>query len=1123
MVSLRVHLFQSLRAYTAQGSPLELGSPTARSLFAYLLLHRGQATDRRRLAFIFWPRGTESAARRNLRQYLHRIRRALEQVDPDTTLLDANDNYVKINPGSELWLDVDAFRSALRPEARLDELQQAVSLYTGDLLEDIYEEWCQAERQALHRQYIDLLDRLSGLLRQAGRLEEAITTVEKWILTEPYDETAHRRLMELYALKGDRHRAIQHYRQMSNRMADELHTEPLPETQALLEQIQSGNLQSAANEARQIAPKQPVSIGQGQTPFIGRQAELDLIEGAYQRAAKGTGAFLLITGEAGIGKTRLVQEFLDDHPHATTLETTCHELEALQPYAAWRPMISQAIKILSIAGQTRPRRWSSALQHLVPIPEWAVEASTATAEETDEDSHADRVAAACQLLIQELLESVSPSPTLIIFDDLHWADTPSWNIVMQLAQTARGWPVLVVGTCRMEDLPQDRSRQLRTLERNLLLERIPLLRLSAQDAAVLVRHLLPRIEPDSHFLQRLYQETEGNPFFIIEILRALQDTGRPGAWSLGSGARPVLPLPISIQRVIEGRLDLLTPESQEMLASAAAIGQAFSFQLLQAITQAPEELLLTAFEAWVQRGLVREEAAGYAFSHDMVRQVAYNTLSRARRQVIHRRIAEILETTLPPLPPTRLAYHYARSDQPLRALPFLMQAGEQALQARSYQEARQIGQQAVSLLGHLPGPQQRSERVDLNLQLAQAYAFTGDLERAQEILAETEHLAMQVDDESRLGGLFHRAAQIYWLRGMPELAGDYARRLLRIAEHTGNQSLQRAALRMLGRVGIALSTFDDAIAHLLRYVQFEHSASPPADLPIVLGYLGVAFSRVGSWQRALEAAQRGVELAESATRRADHFSSVDQAASQAVAFTRMQLAFIFADLRDWQKCIETLPELHNLDVNAAPDSMDDEQAPKSWLTPSEFMLHTLRGLAQAHLGQAKAGIQVIRPALEWASRSNYRVFHYLPRFFLSEALLLAHQPYEAQLEAQRALEQARQAGNRWAAGVGLRLLAEAQARQPSPNWSTVETCLIESMHILRQVRARPDLARTFLALRRLYDRAGQIAWAVDCHFRATSIFEELGMLEELRQAQGQAAHERRGAVVIPGLALKGPN
>ena len=194
-----------------------------------------------------------------------------------------------------------------------------------------------------------------------------------------------------------------------------------------------------------------------------------------------------------------------------------------------------------------------------------------------------------------------------------------------------------------------------------------------------------------------------------------------------------------------------------------------------------------------------EGKQGYDFRHDKFRQVAYAGLSRARREYIHGRIADVLENAIPPADVTTLAHHYGRSDQPLKALPYLTQAGEQALRLRSYHEARQFGLQAVNLLGQLPGPRQRSERIDINLQLAQAYAFTGNMQRAIEILNETEHLAVALGDEQRLGQIFRRAAQFFWLRGRPETASDYARRTLRVAEELGDTEMLFASLRMLGR------------------------------------------------------------------------------------------------------------------------------------------------------------------------------------------------------------------------------------------------------------------------------------------------------------------------------------
>ncbi|MCF6277656.1 MAG: hypothetical protein L3J16_02760, partial [Anaerolineales bacterium] len=590
-------------------------------------------------------------------------------------------------------------------------------------------------------------------------------------------------------------------------------------------------------------------------------------------------------------------------------------------------------------------------------------------------------------------------------------------------------------------------------------------------------------------------------FFIIEGIRSLREGDHPARLPFGGGqGRGAANLPPPIQSLIEARLDRLDAQSQELLAIAAVIGREFTFSLLEEVSAMPAPDVIRAIEEWQQRGLVVESQEGYDFSHDKIRQVAYADLSRARRQYVHRCIAEIFERAVIPVDAATLAHHYARSDQAIKALPYLTAAGEQALRIHSYSEARQFGSQAVSMLGRQAGPKRRQERLDLNLQLAQAYAFSGDLVRAQEMIGQAERLAAQINDGERLGKVFRRAAQIFWLRGNPKAAGDYAHRTLRVAEERQDIGLLRAALRMLGRVSITLAAFDDAIAYLLRYVNLETSDDLEyhPNLMVVYGYLGVAYARVGSWQRALEAAERGVEL------------SREQGANSTIAFAMAPLAYVYAARYQWEACAKTLEQ------TPAP-TVEQE------FTPLFFVLTGLRGYVYANLGEARKGVEIIRTSLKWVEENNYRVFHYLPRIFLAESLLLAGEIVEAKREAERALDIVRDSGNRWAMGVLLRTLAEASSRVAQPDWLKVEDALAESMRILRQIRARPDLARTYLALRRLYDRAGQTAWAVDCHFRATSIFEELGMAEELRLAQGQAAGERRGAVVILDMGLRGPN
>lgn len=1107
MTAIRGFLFQNLRITTIPDSHfLDLGSPTTRSLIAYLLLNRSRPTDRRRLAFVFWPRANESAARRNLRQYIHHIRTALDPLNADGTLLQVDGSSIQFNPLKEISLDVEIFQEYARSGASKTELEQALDLYTGDLLEDVYDDWCIDERERLHQIWLDVLDRYSLAQQQAGRLSDALSTTQKWINAEPFDENAIRRLMQICALSGDRARAIQTYQAFAELLDKELEAEPLPETQSLLQAIQSGQTFNETISAPPVQVRRQASVSLPSAPiipphpFIGRQKEIRLLDDAYQSAAQGAGKLVLITGEAGIGKTRLLQEYLGRHPDIAGLHSASYELESMVPFAPLRQALDTPIVLDTLLRRTSsqtPPLWVSNLIAIIPELNDHFQNITPASLPGDVTTVRDSLIN----LFVYLSENCQSRPLHLILDDLHWADSPTWELLAFLTRRVVSLPLLIIGLFREEDLPAERLPLLRTIKRSDLLWTIELPRFTPNETADLARYLTPKEAGNPILAQRLYQETEGNPFFIVETVHILQETG-----SLQKPL-PITSMPNSIQRVIEARLDRLSAPSREALSCAAAIGRSFSYPLLQEILQVDSEEIITFIEGWQQRGLIHEGKLGYDFRHDKIRQVAYVGLGRARREFIHGRIANVLENTIPHADVTTLAHHYSRSDQPLKALPYLTQAGEQALSLRSYHEARQFGLQAVNLLGHLPGPRQRSERIDINLQLAQAYAYTGDMQRAIEILHETEQHANAIGDEQRLGQIFRRASQFFWLRGQAETSSDYARRTLRVAEELGNDELLYAALRMLGRVSIALAAFDDAIAYLVRYVNIhdelaesDPQAHLPEDLPIVLGYLGVAYSRVGAWERSYESAQRGLEMAAS--------TSGNNLDARSI-FARMQLAMVYAGRHNWQQCLEVLEPI--------PDPTDLEE-----ITPPLYMVLSLRGYALVQTGQ-EDGIQLIQNAVDWAKRTGHRVFHYLPRYFLAESLLLNKELDSARQEAMRVLKEARQSGNRWAVGVTLKLISDIETRLPSPAWTKIESDLIESMHLLRQVRARPDLARTYLSLRRLYDRAGQIAWAVDCHFRATTIFDELRMDEELRSTQGHAAHDRYGAVVIPNLPLRGPN
>lgn len=1049
-MALRVRLFETFRIETAPGQTLPGGSPTTRSLLAYLFLHRQQPLDRRRLAFLFWPDASETAARRNLRQYLHHVRRALAPLDPDGDWLQTDGHHIRFQPPDDLEVDVETFRAlAENPHASLDDLRTAVALYSGDLLQDLYDEWCAPLRETLRQIWLDALARLSAGLSAAGLLDDALAYARRWQQAEPLDENAVRHLMMLSARKGDRPRALQIYQEFARLLEEELDADPLPETRSLYDAIRAGQMPElpptgAPRRAPTGRPAAPAASPlDAEIPLIGRQVELDLLHQAARQAANGQGAVLLIAGETGIGKTRLRQQFAASQSGSTLFSLTCYELDSLAPFAALRSSLPAVIA----PAENRPDAWANALL-----------------------THSRRTAA----------------PLVLLLDDFHWADLSTWELLGWLARRTGEAPLLLVALYRPEDLQPEQREWLARLQRSRLVTHHTLPPFTPAETAELVRRLAPEHADDPIFLQRLQRETGGNPLFLAETLRALRENAP-------------LELPGSVRAIFEARIHRLAPESRAALGAAAVFGRAFSFGMLQRITGVDDRALVALLEEWAQRGLVLEEQGQYDFRHDQIRTTAYAALSPTRRQFLHGQVAEALQEAIPPAEPATLAYHYARSERPHRALPWLIQAGEQALNLRAYHEARQFGLQALRLLGQLPGPQARSERADIQLQLAQAHAFSGDLPRAIQLLSETLDWAHDLGDPLRLGFIHRRLAQFFWLQGDPQTAASHARRALQLAEESGHARLELAALRMLGRVSIALADFDDAILFLNRHTR--QPEAPAHQQAVALGYLGVAYARVGAWDAAYEAAHRALELAEHA---------LDPAAAGAHAvFTRVQLAMVAADRHDWAACLDAL----------SPITWPD--APAEW-TPALYMALSLRGLARAQNGNPSAGRRDLEQALAWAAEQDYRVFHYLPRLFLGQACLLAGDLDAAGSAAQQALTAASTAGNRWAAALAHTLLAEIAQRSPRPDWPQVEDHLLKAVDLLRSIRARPDLARAYLALRRLYDRAGRIAWAVDCHFRAVAIFEELDMPAELRAAQGRpAAHS--GGGVLPDLPLRGPN
>jgi DNA-binding SARP family transcriptional activator len=667
MNASRIYLlgsFQLLPGPPADEAPLELHSTKLQALLACLILQRNQRMERRQLGRLLWPHADASAARRNLREYLYRARQLLAGFAPGAETLEADEDFVAFAPPPDCWIDVAEFERLTRlardatahPHDAISLLRQANDLYRGDLLPSFYDDWVLPERERLRALLIENLAQLGQALHAAGETAEAIRSLQRVLEYDPLQEETHRRLMEWYAAGGDRAKALHQYELCRQLLANELSATPMPETQQVYAAIRRERLalwsvsDRAANDG---------------LPFVGRQAELVGLSQAMSQVRAGQGQTLVIIGDSGAGKTRLVNEWLGALPDdVTALRGQGHEFEQNIPYHPLLDALQQSLSWLPWHNlpPDPTYAWLAPVAQLLPdlyvhLPELSRAAAHPSGAETGHSI--------LEGLAQLFLSFAHSSPLVLFLDDLHWADAHTWQFLAFVARRARRAPLLLIGAFSPPEASAEQSTHLRALEHSGRAQLLPLPSLSLADVAELASHLLNcPVQAVEALAARLHQESRGNPLFATAALTALRESEvRPPYWPAHLD-RLIIPGPL--QALIENRLDRLEPDSQQALSLAAAIGRAFTFELLAAVADTGEKELLDALEDWIRRGLVVEQTErAYDFAHAWVRDVAYRRLSRPRRQRAHYHIARALER-LYPSDKERIAYHYHLSDQPAR-------------------------------------------------------------------------------------------------------------------------------------------------------------------------------------------------------------------------------------------------------------------------------------------------------------------------------------------------------------------------------------------------------------------------------------------------------------------------
>ena len=512
-----------------------------------------------------------------------------------------------------------------------------------------------AERDRLHRDAVDALYRLGDLTEDAGEDEAALGYARLLLTHDDLHEATYRRLMRLHAARGELPDALRAYHDCVGILSRELDVAPSAETSALYEALKAD---ASASGGRGVSR----DVGVGST-LVGRDVERSVALAAWSDACGGRAQLLLVTGEPGIGKSRLVEELVAV-ASSEGLPVAQARSYAAEGRLAWGPVVEW---LRSDAVMPRLADlddvWLRELARFLPELRTTRPGlgSPRPVSAGDERRHIfDALAHAIRAI---------DTPLLLVLDDMQWCDADTLEFVHFLIRTEPSARLLIAGTARAEEVGPDHPLAL--LRASLLANgsetEIALQPLAEEDVLTLAADLAGS-ELGRSAAERLYRHTEGNPLFVVEAVRA------------GHAATDVAWLSPTVRAVITGRLSRLSDEAQRVTEIAATVGRAFTVDVLRHACHADDQLLDVLDELWARR-IICEVPGGYDFTHDLLREVAYEGISPARRRHLHAAVADALLTVhaadLGPVSAS-LAMHYEQAGLVRQAVEAFGRAAEHA-------------------------------------------------------------------------------------------------------------------------------------------------------------------------------------------------------------------------------------------------------------------------------------------------------------------------------------------------------------------------------------------------------------------------------------------------------------
>jgi DNA-binding SARP family transcriptional activator len=825
------------------------------------------------------------------------------------------------------------------------------------------------------------------------------------------------------------------------------------------------------------------------SPFVGREEELELLKRRWDKAKAGEAQVVLVTGEPGIGKSRLLQELRE------AIAGEPHEIFALQcsPYhesSALYPVITALEQALGFsADYSGAERLENLRRHLagIGITNDRALALLSKLLSISPEGHFPEFERMDARQIREgtfssLLEYVRArartSPTLCAFEDLHWVDPTTKEWLSRLFASTEADRVLIVGTTRprfeaaWEGAPAVASLTLASLGRR---ESERLARAAAGSSSPLTEEVLGTI----------IARATGNPLFIEELVRTagLQPAGGTSLTSM---------VPSTLQDSLMARLDALR-DGKRVAQHGAVVGREFSEELLTEIWDRSVDELSSGLSELKRSGLVQtrqdEHGARHVFKHALIRDASYNSMLLSDRQRFHARIGDSLSDI------AGRAYHYARSAHREKAIGYALQAGDDAVRMHARPEATTHYGQALAIAQELPDSEDaRRSQIDAIVKLASVGSSREDAERDAHNLGQAQAMAEALNDQPRLAQILYWRARLFYVGGDLRTALACAEQSLDIADRLDDEALAAWPVNLMGRLSFVLGDIPGASRLMTRSAEQMLALGDTTEEAAISGFAAVSLAHMGEFETAFTYAERGVVLA----------GDLQNPFTRAAAL--QYRGQTHAERGNWTMAVADLEESRRI----AEEAGDAFRA---------YMSKCVLGYCHAMAGSPTQGCMLNGEALTFADQIGTTLFLGVLKANHAHCLVALGDYGGAERLCREALELAD--GEPQSKARAHHALARALHAQHCGAVEPADNAIREAIALDKALHYRPELARAFLSYARMFWHWGQLEEADRYLDESKAMFREMGMewdyalAEQLREKWADAAVASVSTVETP--------